>query len=182
MALLTLQRREEVAGMKWSEISPDLTTWTIPAGRMKNHKAHDVHLSEPARKILRSIPRTNGCDFVFTTNGRTSSSGFSRAKSVLDARIAERNGGATMPQWHLHDFRRTGVSKLADLGVDSIVADKLLAHKPTRLAGVASVYQRHAFRVNESAPWKHGRSMSRRCGRRVRALTGQLGSFVGWGC
>ena len=52
-----------------------------------------------------------------------------------------------MPQWQLHHFRRTGVSKLADLGVDSIVADKLLAHKPTRLAGVASVYQRHEFRA-----------------------------------
>ncbi|MFT8372254.1 MAG: integrase family protein, partial [Acetobacter sp.] len=30
---LTLQRRNEVAGMQWSEIAPDLSTWTIPAER-----------------------------------------------------------------------------------------------------------------------------------------------------
>ncbi|WP_133772176.1 hypothetical protein [Enterovirga rhinocerotis] len=31
------------------------------------------------------------------------------------------------------------------MGFDSIVADKLLAHKPAKLKGVASVYQRHDF-------------------------------------
>jgi hypothetical protein len=42
-------------------------------------------------------------------------------------------------------MRRTGVSRLAAMGFDSIVADKLLAHKPAKLKGVASVYQRHDF-------------------------------------
>jgi hypothetical protein len=45
----------------------------------------------------------------------------------------------------LHDFRRTGVTKLANLGFDSIVVDKLLAHQPTKLRGVAAVYQRYDF-------------------------------------
>jgi hypothetical protein len=31
------------------------------------------------------------------------------------------------------------------MGFDSIVADKLLAHKPAKLKGVASVYQRYGF-------------------------------------
>jgi hypothetical protein len=31
------------------------------------------------------------------------------------------------------------------LGFDSIVADKLLAHQPAKLLGVAAVYQRHDF-------------------------------------
>jgi hypothetical protein len=105
-----------------------------------------VHLSEAAREILRSIPRTNGCDFVFTTNGETSSTGFSRAKRLLDARIAERNGGATMEQWHCTTTAGRASRNWRTLASDSIVADKLLAHKPTRLAGVASVYQRHEFR------------------------------------
>src|SRR6266851_1807470 len=30
IAMLTLQRREEVAGMRWSEIADDMTLWTIP--------------------------------------------------------------------------------------------------------------------------------------------------------
>ena len=36
LAILTLQRREELAGMRWSEISGDGTKWTIPGARMKN--------------------------------------------------------------------------------------------------------------------------------------------------
>jgi hypothetical protein len=34
---------------------------------------------------------------------------------------------------------------LARLGFDSIVADKLLAHKPAKLRGVAAVYQRYDY-------------------------------------
>ena len=136
--VLTLQRREEVGGMRWSELSGDLATWTIPAARMKNRKAHDVALPEAARAALREMRRIEGVDLVFTTTGKTPASGFSKAKAKLDA-----VSGVT--GWRLHDLRRTGVSKLAALGVDSIVADKLLAHRPARLAGVASVYQRHDF-------------------------------------
>jgi integrase len=145
LALFTLQRREEVAGMRWSELSRDLSLWTIPAERMKNHKPHDVHLSEPARSVLRSIPRAENQDYVFTTTGKTAISGFSRARRALDAEIARARDGAPLAPWRLHDFRRTGVTRLAAMGFDSIVADKLLAHKPARLKGVAAIYQRHEF-------------------------------------
>ena len=47
--------------------------------------------------------------------------------------------------WRLHDFRRSGVTRLAGMGTDSIVVDKLLAHKPAQLKGIAAVYQRHEF-------------------------------------
>lgn len=150
LAILTMQRRDEVAGMRWSEISHDRRLWTIPGVRMKNGKPHDVHLSEPARELLGTLPRIHGCDLVLTTTGRTPISGFSKAKRDLDAAItriktdpkAVRSAPAP---WRLHDLRRTGVSKLAALGFDSIVADKLLAHKPAKLRGVAAVYQRYDF-------------------------------------
>ena len=138
MLILTLQRREEVAGMRWSELSPDLGFWKIPAERMKNRKPHDVVLPEVARAVLRDLPRFQGSDYVFTTTGKRPVSGFSKAKTRLDT-LSGVSG------WRLHDLRRTGVSKLAALGFDSIVADKLLAHRPARLQGVAAVYQRHDF-------------------------------------
>ena len=46
--MLTLQRRQEVAGSTWAEISPDLMTWTIPEEREKNGRAHLVHLAPAA--------------------------------------------------------------------------------------------------------------------------------------
>jgi integrase len=87
IAILTLQRREEVAAMRWSEIASDLSVWTMSGARMKNGKPHDVHLSRPAQAVLRALSdarskdRRGGegeiCDFVFSTTGTTSVSGFS---------------------------------------------------------------------------------------------------------
>jgi integrase len=177
LMILTLQRREEVAGMRWSEISDDMTRWALPGARMKNGKPHIVHLSEAARAVLRSIPRVEGCDLVFTTtayrvgaagtapNGRRKAeprpiSGFSQGKRYLDAAIAKARAEAAakagqkaeaMPAWRVHDLRRTGVTTLAALGFDSIVVDKLLAHQPGKLRGVAGVYQRHDFARERAA-------------------------------
>jgi integrase len=160
LAMLTLQRREEVAGMRWSEIAGDLSLWTLPSSRMKNGKPHDMHLSEAARAILREIPRVEGCDFVFSTTGKTSVSGFSKAKAALDAAIVKARADAAekvkqkpdpLVEWRTHDLRRSGVSTLARLGFDSIVVDKILAHQPAKLLGVAAVYQRHDFARERAA-------------------------------
>jgi integrase len=178
LMILTLQRREEVAGARWSEISEDMTRWTLPGLRMKNGRPHVVHLSEAARAVLGSLPRFEGCNLVFTTTGYRASapdftpkgkhkaeprpiSGFSQGKRYLDAAVAKARAEAAtelgikaeaMPPWRLHDLRRTGVTSLAALGFDSIVVDKLLAHQPAKLRGVAAVYQRHDFaREREAA-------------------------------
>ena len=172
LMILTLQRREEVAGMLWSEIDLDKHVWTLPGTRMKNGKPHIVHLSESARAVLCAIPRVAGCDLVFsTTTYRLSTSadavpkgkrktapmpisGFSQGKRYLDAAIAKTRAKAAaehgekfepMTAWRAHDLRRTGVTTLAALGFDSIVVDKLLAHQPAKLRGVAGIYQRHEF-------------------------------------
>jgi integrase len=142
LAILTLQRREEVAGMRWSELDLEHHLWSIPGALMKGARPHDVHLSAPALAVLDSMPRLAGCDFVFTTTGRTPISGYSRAKEIIDREIAKDRG---IEPWRLHDLRRTGVTHLAALGFDSIVVDKLLAHQPGKLRGVAGIYQRHDF-------------------------------------
>jgi len=136
--LLTLARREEVAGMRWSELSADLSTWTIPGARMKRGAAHVVALPEAAREALRDVARVQGQDLVFSTTGKTPVSGFTKAKAALDK-------AAKVTGWRLHDMRRTGVSGLAAMGFNPVVADKLLAHQPSTLHGAARVYQRHDF-------------------------------------
>ena len=151
--LLTLQREAETAGLRWSELDGPLATWTIPGSRTKNGKTHLVHLSEPARAILLAAPRLAGCDLVFTTTGTTPISGFSKAKARLDQAImaarAQAAPGGTEPlplvPWRLHDFRRTGVTRLAQIGVRWEVADKVLNHVSGAIRGVAAVYQLHDF-------------------------------------
>jgi len=154
MAILTLQRREEVAGMRWSELAPDRAVWVLPAARMKNGKAHNVHLVGAARTILNGITRIDKCGYIFSTTGNSPVSGFAKAKASLDAAVmrarkerATKLGiePAALTPWVLHDLRRTGASTLARLGFDSIAIDKLLAHQPTKLRGVAAIYQRYDF-------------------------------------
>lgn len=149
LLLLTLTRRDEVAGMRWSELSPDVSIWTIPGHRMKRGISHVVELPLAARKTLAAVRRIEGQDLLFSTTGRTPVSGFSKAKAALD-----RASGVT--GWRLHDIRRTGVTTLAAMGIDSIVADKLLAHQPSKLRGAARIYQRHDFeaeRARALAAW-----------------------------
>jgi len=50
--MLTGQRREEVAGMTWAELSEDLATWTMLATRTKNGIPRLVPLSQPARELF----------------------------------------------------------------------------------------------------------------------------------
>ena len=143
--LLTAQRREEVAGMGWSELSADQATWKTPKERAKNGKAHIVHLAPEARAILVEVPRfarvdeagkTVTSDLIFTTTGGAPVSGFGHAKAKLDELIEAARGKAAaeagqdrpnlLPGWRLHDFRRTAVTWMAENGVAQHVADKLL--------------------------------------------------------
>lgn len=146
LLMLTLARRDEVAGMRWSEISDDGATWTIPPARMKRGQAHVVALSDAARAALASVARIKGQDLVFTTTGKTPVSGFTKAKAALDK-------AAKVKGWRLHDLRRTGASALAAMGFDAIVADKLLAHQPAALSAVARVYQRHDYAAEKAKAW-----------------------------
>jgi integrase len=154
LLLLTAQRREEVAAMRWSEISADMAVWTIPAKRAKNGAAHVVQLAPEARAILAEMPRFAGSDFVFTTTGKAPVSGFSKAKERLDAAVAVARAEAVkkdgaevepMPPWRLHDFRRSAVTWMAGAGIAPHVADKVLNHLTGAIDGVAAVYQRNRF-------------------------------------
>jgi integrase len=160
LLILTLQRRGEVAGMRWDELAPDLSTWTIPGHRTKNDKAHIVHLAPAARTVLRQVKRTKGAQLVFTTTGDTPISAFTRARARLaeaidEARALSAEAAGTKPPpkrakkpdrgWTLHDLRRTGVTKLAALGIPPYVADRVLNHVQGTIRGVAAVYQRHEF-------------------------------------
>ena len=137
LLLLTGCRREEVAGMRWSELSAD-GTWTIPSSRTKNWRAHDVPLPPLARDIIAGVRRVEG-DLIFTTNGRTSVSGFSRVKQRLDDLMG------AVPPWRIHDLRRTAATGMAAIGVLPHVVEAVLNHVSGAKASVAGTYNRCAY-------------------------------------
>lgn len=138
LLILTAQRRNEVAHMRWSEVDRERGVWTIPAARSKNGLAHQVQLSKQALAILDSLPRFPDCDLVFTTTGETSISGFSKLKVRLDKR-------SKVSDWILHDLRRTATTGMARMGIPPHVADKVLNHKSGTISGVAAVYNQFGY-------------------------------------
>jgi integrase len=139
LLVLTGQRRDEVAGMEWSEINLEVRLWTLPPKRVKNNEKHEVPLSEPAIAIMAAMPRV-GDRFVLTSNGEAPSSGYSKGKRRLDALLPP-----DMPRWRLHDIRRTAASGMAKLGVNLPVIEKVLNHSSGSFAGIVGVYQQYTF-------------------------------------
>ena len=138
--VLTGQRRDEVARMEWSEIDFGDKLWTLPRERVKNDEKHEVPLSDAAIAVLKSVPRIAGSRYVFTTNGKAPSSGYSKGKRRLDALLSP-----DMPPWRLHDLRRTTASGMARLGINLPVIEKVLNHASGSFAGIVGVYQKHEF-------------------------------------
>ena len=155
--ILTLQRRDEVAGMSRREFKAQERLWVIPKERVKNGQEHEVPLSPPAWTLLDGLPKIGKAGLVFTVTGETQVSGFSRAKDRLDAEILKLQKADAIqhgedpeavepiPHWTLHDLRRTGASGMARLGINLPVIEKILNHTSGSFRGVAGVYQRHSF-------------------------------------
>jgi integrase len=141
----TGQRRDEVARMRWSELDAGLTMWTLPRERAKNDVQHQVPLAPEVRDILAALPRIDGSDYVLTTSGKASISGYSKCKIALDAAITALNGGEPIPPWRIHDLRRALASGMARSGVQLPVVEKVLNHTSGTFSGVQGVYQRHDF-------------------------------------
>jgi integrase len=139
--ILTGQRREEVAGMTWAELSDDFCTWTIPASRAKNGATHIVPLSEPAQDLLCSLPRFG--ELVFP-GLRGPFNGWSKAKAALDAK-------SDVTNWRLHDLRRTAATGLQRVGVRLEVTEQVLNHVSGSRAGIVGVDQRHDFASEKRA-------------------------------
>lgn len=155
LLLLTMQRRQEVAEMDWSEIDLEAKTWTLPAERAKNDEAHIIPLTEMAVAELAALyPQERG--FVFSTTGITPVSGYSKAKRLLDERMLkvmqrrqkERGGNpqsVKIDEWRLHDLRRTGATNLQALGIPIEVTEAVLNHISGTRAGIAGIYNRYKY-------------------------------------
>lgn len=140
LLILTGARRNEITGLRWSELDLENQVWRLPAERAKNGKNHALPLSNFAVKVIKTIPRLHrDSDFVFTTTGNTPVSGHSLAKRKIDA-----VSGVT--GWRFHDLRRTMTTFLAALGVDMDTASALITHgKLSGGSATLAVYQRHKY-------------------------------------
>jgi integrase len=142
--LLTGQRREKVAAMRWQDIALD-GTWSIPAEAREKGNAGELVLPEMALAIIQQQPRFDSNPYVFAGRRDTYRTGHSGAKAALDAKVASGMGG--MPRWTLHDLRRTARSLMSRANVRPDIAERVLGHA---IGGVEGIYDRHSYRAEKA--------------------------------
>jgi integrase len=147
LLILTGARRGEIGELRWAEVGDEEIK--LEGVRTKNGKPHLIPLSSAARRIIETLPRIAGMDFVFGTGGRTPG-GYDRAKAKLDSQIAELNGKPLAP-WRIHDWRRSVATGLQKLGVTLQVIESVLGHTGGSRSGIVGVYQRHSFDAEKRA-------------------------------
>ena len=158
LLLILGQRRNETAGLDWVELSRSAREWVVPGRRTKNGQTHIVPLSDLAVETIDTIAGGDNWPKrgpVFSTRKDTSISGFSKAKRLLDSKIAEliaADAAASgdephsMDAWRLHDLRRTAATHMQ---AQRIPSDWIEAVQ-NRLSGEgkkgsAKVYQRYTY-------------------------------------
>ena len=140
MILLTGQRPGEVSDMRWSEIEGEV--WTIPPERAKNRQENRVPLGRMALDILEQakIFSSDDCDFVFQSSYKP---GHALSRAALGKAIKRH-----WPEMELderftpHDLRRTVRTRLAEIGISDVIAERVLGHK---LQGLLAVYNQHHY-------------------------------------
>jgi integrase len=141
LLILTGQRRNEIAALRWNEIDLEERVLHLPAARTKNGRAHDVPLSAQALAVVAGLPHMVDADLVFTRQ-RKPITAFAWLKILLD----EASG---VSDWTLHDLRRTVASGLQRLGVRLEVTEAVLNHRSGSTAGIIGVYQRHDYAIEK---------------------------------
>ncbi len=136
LLILTGQRRGEIAGLCRSWIKGDEITF--PTGFCKNKLEHRIPIGDLTKQIIENIPGET--DLLFPARSRidTPFSGWSKSKREFDAPLG-------IPEYTLHDLRRTYSSTLAKLGVPIHVTERLLNHVSGTVSGIAAVYNRHTY-------------------------------------
>jgi integrase len=142
LLMLTGQRRDEIGGLRWSEIDLGKGEINLPASRTKNGKPHMVPISKTVRAILTAQPRMAERDHVFGRSDGSGFNGWSASKAALDAGLPK------MADWTLHDLRRACATGMGELGVGPHIIELVLNHQSGHKRGVAGIYN-HAVNGKE---------------------------------
>ena len=128
LLLLTAQRRAKVYWMRWQDITPD-GIWSIPVEAREKGNGGRLVLPPLALAIINAQPHFASSPYVFVQRPGN------RTVSAFHDRCG-------LPDWRIHDLRRTSRSLMSRLGIAYQVAEAVMGHT---LPGVSGVYDRHSY-------------------------------------
>jgi integrase len=138
LLILTAARRAEIGGMAWGELDLERATWTLPAGRSKNGRAHALPLMPTVLDIIKGVPRMVSRDQLFGARSEDGFASWDKGKIALDARSGVSN-------WTPHDIRRSVATRMADIGVQPHIIEQVLNHQSGHKSGPAGIYNRSNY-------------------------------------
>jgi integrase len=131
--LLTAQRKQEVAGMRWADI--ERSWWTVPTTLTKNRLAHRVFLAPQTLRLLADLhPLTGTGQHVFSSSRRPGNPLVWITKASLRYRKV-----TGIPDWRPHDLRRTAATHMGRIGIPRTAIARVLNHVDR---GITAVYDR----------------------------------------
>jgi len=140
LLLLTAARRQEIGGVRWSELDLDRGLWALPKERAKNGRALTLPLPQMALDIIKSVPEIVGRDQLFGTRADAGFTHWGPSKAELDKRLAGK-----VSAWKLHDLRRTAATRMGDLGTQPHVIEAILNHYGGFRSGISFTYNRSPY-------------------------------------
>ena len=139
LILLTLTRKSEVRLARWEHINFDRREWEIPQENSKTGAGQIVYLSRQAIAILEQLrPTVRRAGYIFpavVSDGNTPI-----GQSTLNRCLDRVQRGMT--HFTVHDLRRTGATRLSEMGFQPDWIEKALNHK---LRGVRGIYNRAEY-------------------------------------
>jgi integrase len=140
LLMLTGQRLSEITALRWSEIDFDRGVISLPAGRTKNHRAHDIPITPTMAALLRAQSKRG--DLVFG-RGVSGYAGAGHSKERLDMAL-------TIQPWTHHDLRRTAATGMSNIGVQPHVVEAVLNHVSGHKGGVAGIYNKSTYAAEKA--------------------------------
>jgi integrase len=153
LCAVTLQRRGEVAGIDLAELDLAAKTWTIPANRAKNARAHIVPMSESAIALIAEAKAIRLVDDPKAKSGPLFPTSRGELKAIhadnLTRAFIEIAKAAGIEDARLHDLRRTGATNMTSerIGIARFIVSRVLNHASDTgdAAAVTAVYDRNAY-------------------------------------
>lgn len=152
LLILTGQRESEVTEAEWTEFDLTAGLWKIPAARTKSERAHLVHLAPQAVAIINALkPITGKKRHVFESPLKPGQAIYGRSVNNALATLFKGNKLPNVTRCHVHDFRRTLITRLPDLGFEPFLGHKIANHV---LSGVFAHYNHNTYEVQREAALK----------------------------
>lgn len=153
LLLMLAVRKEELIAATWAEFDLDNAVWHLPEERTKTTAAIDIPLPAQAVETFRELKRlAMNSTYVFPArkmqNRMVPHIDLNTLNAALRKHVKPILAADGVPNFTIHDFRRTARTHLAALGVDPHIAERCLNHK---IKGVEGIYNRHDYYEERSA-------------------------------